>query len=173
MNNNIFTILIIVCITTHVIRTVYEILKHKTIIKANKISFVIIFTNMMLLWISWFLLSVNDIHKVELAGIIKYLGLLFLAIGLVVFLMGLYTIKSFESYDGDLITKGVYSIIRHPMYLGFILWLIGAPIFYGALSSLVLAPFFIVNVFYWRYLEEKELVERFPSYREYKKSTIF
>lgn len=173
MNNNIFLILIIVCIATHIIRTVYEVLKHKTIIKANKFSFVIIFTNMMLLWISWFLLSVNDIHKVELIGFVKYLGLLTLAVGLAVFLMALFTIKTLESYEGDLITKGVYSIIRHPMYLGFILWLIGAPIFYGALTSFILSPIFIANVQYWRYLEEKELVERFPSYREYKKTTIF
>jgi hypothetical protein len=32
---------------------------------------------------------------------------------------------------------------------------------------------FIGNILYWRYLEEKELVERFPAYNTYKKTTFF
>jgi protein-S-isoprenylcysteine O-methyltransferase Ste14 len=87
--------------------------------------------------------------------------------------MGFFTIKTLESYEGDLITKGIYSKIRHPMYFGFILWLIGFPIFFGALFSCILSFLFIVNVLFWRYLEEKELEKRFPSYPDYKKTTIF
>jgi protein-S-isoprenylcysteine O-methyltransferase Ste14 len=173
MNRDLFLILVIVSISTHLIRTIYEILKHKKIIAANKFTFVIIFTNMMLLWVSWVLLCANDIFRIEPTGILKYLGLAFFIIGIVVFLMGLYTIKSLENYDGDLITKGIYSTIRHPMYLGFILWLIGAPVFFGAIFSSILSLFYIANVLFWRYLEEKELVDRFPSYRDYKKHTIF
>jgi len=93
--------------------------------------------------------------------------------GIISFLMGLYTIKTLESYKGDLITKGIYSKIRHPMYLGFILWLIGFPIFFGALFSLIISFLFIGNVLFWRYLEEKELLERFPTYSAYKKTTLF
>jgi len=32
---------------------------------------------------------------------------------------------------------------------------------------------FIVNVLFWRSLEEMELEKRFPSYRDYKKTTLF
>jgi len=85
----------------------------------------------------------------------------------------LFTIKSLESYDGDLITKGINSKLRHPMYTAFILWLIGFPIFYGAIYSIFLAILFGANILFWRYLEEKELVKRFPSYRDYKKTTLF
>jgi protein-S-isoprenylcysteine O-methyltransferase Ste14 len=173
MNRDLFLILVIVSISTHLIRTIYEILKHKKIIDANKYTFVIIFTNMMLLWISWVLLCANDIFRIDPTGILKYLGLALIIIGVIVFQTGLYTIKSLESYDGDLITKGIYSTIRHPMYLGFILWLIGTPVFFGALLSSILSLLYIANVLFWRYLEEKELVERFPSYRDYKKHTIF
>jgi protein-S-isoprenylcysteine O-methyltransferase Ste14 len=151
----------------------YEILKHKKIIKANQITLVIIFTNMALLWGSWILLCVNDMHRIELASIIRYAGISLVGIGLVIFLMALFIIKTFESYEGDLITKGIFSKIRHPMYLGFILWLIGLPIYFGALYALILAFVFIANVLFWRYLEEQELVERFSSYRDYKKTTIF
>jgi protein-S-isoprenylcysteine O-methyltransferase Ste14 len=151
----------------------YEVLKHKKIIKANRFTLVIIFTNMALLWGSWVLLCFNDLHRIELANVIRYVGISLVAIGLVVFLMALFTIKTFESYEGDLITKGVFSKIRHPMYFGFILWLIGLPIYFGALYAFFLAFVFIANVLFWRYLEEKELVERFSSYMDYKKTTIF
>ena len=173
MDRKIFLVLGIVCIITHVIRTIYEILKHKKILKADKFTFVVIFINMIMLWVSWFLLCANDIHKIELAGFIRYSGILLFGIGVITFLMGLFTIKTLESYEGDLITKGIYSIIRHPMYLGFILWSIGLPIFFGALSSFILSFILIANILFWKYLEEKELVERFSSYKDYKKKTIF
>ncbi|MCX6259142.1 MAG: hypothetical protein NTW49_14765, partial [Bacteroidia bacterium] len=82
-------------------------------------------------------------------------------------------IKTLESYEGDLITKGIYSKIRLPMYLGFILSLIGVPIFFGAIFSSILSLLFTANILFWRYLEEKELNKRFTSYMDYKKTTIF
>jgi protein-S-isoprenylcysteine O-methyltransferase Ste14 len=78
-----------------------------------------------------------------------------------------------ESYEGDLITSGIYSKIRHPMYLGFILWSIGFPIYFGGLFSFILSFLFIGNILFWRYLEEKELAGRFPSYEVYKRTTLF
>jgi protein-S-isoprenylcysteine O-methyltransferase Ste14 len=91
----------------------------------------------------------------------------------ILFITALLTIKTLENYKGDLITKGVYSKIRHPMYLGFILWSIGFPVYYGALFSFILSFLFIANILFWRYLEEIDLENRFPDYKEYKKKTIF
>jgi protein-S-isoprenylcysteine O-methyltransferase Ste14 len=173
MNTEIFFIFIAVCIITHIIRSLYEILKHRKKIRPNRLSFVIIFVNMGILWASWFGLCSNDFLKMNLPGIIRYFGISLVGIGVVIFLTGLWTIKTLESYEGDLITKGIYSKIRHPMYSGFILWLIGLPIFYEALFSFILSFVFIANILFWRYLEEKELERRFLSYMEYKKTTIF
>jgi protein-S-isoprenylcysteine O-methyltransferase Ste14 len=173
MDKKVFLGLVIICIITHVIRSIYEILKHKKNIRSNKLTFMLVFINMALLWISWFLLCYTYIYKIELTSFIKYSGLALLVLGVVLFLSGLFTIKTLESYEGDLITKGIYSTIRHPMYLGFILWLIGAPIFYGSLFLLILSFLFIANILFWRYLEEKELAERFPTYLDYKRKTIF
>ena len=173
MKKELFIILVIVCTITHIIRTVYEILKHKKIIKATKLSFIIVLINMLLLWVSWFALCSLDIYKIDLPDIIRYLGISFVGLGIIIFLTGLLTIKALESYDGDLITHGIYSKIRHPMYLGFILWLIGMPVYFGGLISFALCIVFIVNVLFWRHLEEIELENRFPAYKEYKKTTIF
>ena len=128
---------------------------------------------MLLLWASWFALCILDINKIDLPDIIRYFGIFLVILGILVFLTGLLTIKALESYDGDLITHGIYSKVRHPMYLGFILWLIGMPVYSGGLISFALCIVFIVNVLFWRHLEEKELENRFPAYKEYKKTTIF
>jgi len=173
MNHNLFFILVLICIITHVVRSVYEVLKHKKLLKPGKLSFVIIFTNMAVLWVSWFALCSQDIYKIHQAEVYHYLGILLAVMGGLAFFIALFTIKTLESYDGELITKGIYSKIRHPMYLGFICWLIGFPIIFGTLLSSFLSILFIANVLFWRYLEEIELGKRFPSYPEYKKTTLF
>lgn len=173
MKKELFFILVIVCSITHIIRATYEILKHKKKIMATRFSFVIMLTNMILLWTSWFALCILDISKFDMPGLLRYAGIFLVVAGILVFLISLLTIKALESYDGDLITHGIYSKIRHPMYLGFILWLIGMPVYSGGLISFALCIVFIVNVLFWRHLEERELEIRFPAYKEYKKATIF
>jgi len=173
MNNKTFTALVILCIITHIIRTTYEILKHKKILEASKLSFAIIFTNMAVLWMSWFVLCGVDTYNIKLPDFVRYFGLLLDLAGAILFFTALFTIKTLETYDGELITNGIYSKIRHPMYLGFICWLIGTPVFYGAVFSFALAILFIANVLFWKYLEEIELEKRFVGYKKYKVKTLF
>jgi len=173
MKKELFFALVIVCVITHIVRSTYELLKHKEILKPSRLSFVIMFINMMLLWISWVLLCRFDIYRITLPAIIKYTGLVLSGIGIIVFITALFTLKTLETYEGDLVTTGIFSKIRHPMYLGFILWLIGFPIFFGAIFSLILTLLFIANILFWRHLEENELEKRFPTYLDYKKKTIF
>lgn len=168
-----FVVLVIICIITHIIRSIYEILKHRKIITANKISFIIVFTNMMLLWASWFGLCSLDPNRLDIPDVWRYIGLGLAVTGVFAFITALLTIKALESYDGDLITRGIYSITRHPMYSAFILWLIGLPLYYGGLNSIVLCIMFVMNVLFWRHLEEKELITRFAGYTDYRKKTIF
>jgi protein-S-isoprenylcysteine O-methyltransferase Ste14 len=173
MKNEQFYILMGVCVIAHIVRTTYEILKHKKLLIPGRRSFIIILINMCLLWLSWFGLCSLDVYKTEMPGILRYFGVFLLGLGMVVFITGLATIKSLESYKGDLMTHGIYSIIRHPMYLGFILWLIGMPLYSGGFISWALCIVFIANVLFWRHLEEKELEIRFSAYKDYKKTTIF
>jgi protein-S-isoprenylcysteine O-methyltransferase Ste14 len=173
MNQRLFPILLAVCLFAHVVRTIYEVLKHKRIVNASRTTFIIIFTDMFLLWSSWFGLCSTDPHRISLPPLIKYFGFVLSASGLVLFLTALFTIKALESYEGDLISHGIYSKIRHPMYLSFIFWLIGFSVFSQALGAMVLAVLFVVNILFWRHLEEIELEKRFPGYLEYKKRTVF
>jgi protein-S-isoprenylcysteine O-methyltransferase Ste14 len=152
---------------------VYEILKHKKILEASKLTFYIIFTNMAALWISWFLLCSTDKNIFKLPEFVRYFGVALTLLGAGLFFTALFTIKTLETYSGDLITKGIYSKVRHPMYLGFIFWLIGGPLFFNGVISFALAVLFIANVLYWRHLEEIELEKRFTGYKEYKVKTVF
>jgi protein-S-isoprenylcysteine O-methyltransferase Ste14 len=173
MNQSIFPELVLIFIISSIIRSVYEILKHKKIIKPGKISFIIIFINMVVLWTSWFLLCGADPSEVYLPDYINYFGISLVIIGVIIFLAALFTIKTLETYEGDLITNGIYSKIRHPMYLGFIFWSIGMPVYFGAVYSFIISIAFDANILFWRYLEEKELAERFVFYKEYKLKTYF
>jgi protein-S-isoprenylcysteine O-methyltransferase Ste14 len=128
---------------------------------------------MVLLWTSWLLACSNDSIKMNLPAFLRFIGLFLVTSGVIIFLVSLFTIKTLESYEGDLITKGIYSKIRHPMYLSFIFWLIGFSVFYEALLSFLISFLFIVNILYWRYLEEIELEKRYPEYKAYRKSTYF
>ncbi|RJP62633.1 MAG: hypothetical protein C4539_17665 [Ignavibacteriales bacterium] len=148
MNSERFFVLLFICTLTHIVRTAYEILKHKEILKPNKLSFAIIFSNMILLWITWFTLCSYDIYKIDLPVILKYFGLLIVILGVIIFVTALFTIKSLETYKGDLITKGIYSKVRHPMYLGFIFLCIGSPIFFGAVISVITSLFFTFNILF-------------------------
>jgi protein-S-isoprenylcysteine O-methyltransferase Ste14 len=165
--------MIIICFATHIIRSIYEILKYKKLLIPGKLSFVVMFTNMVALWVSWILICRYDYHRIDLPVILHITGEIISFLGVIMFLTALFTIKTLESYEGELITTGIYRKIRHPMYLAFILWLIGFPLQYGTMFSYMFSLIFICNVLFWRNLEEKELVKRFPSYGEYRRKTIF
>jgi protein-S-isoprenylcysteine O-methyltransferase Ste14 len=70
-------------------------------------------------------------------------------------------------------TGGVYSKIRSPMYLGFILWIVGLPIFTRSFITLASSVIWIPHFLCWKLLEEKVLEEKFEGYADCKKSTWF
>jgi protein-S-isoprenylcysteine O-methyltransferase Ste14 len=71
------------------------------------------------------------------------------------------TVKPFET-SASLVTSGVYGLSRHPMYLGFVLILLGIAVLLGSAMPLALVLLFAVLMdrTYVR-LEETMLKERF------------
>jgi protein-S-isoprenylcysteine O-methyltransferase Ste14 len=53
------------------------------------------------------------------------------------------TVKPFQA-SSALLTEGVYGISRHPIYLGFVLILIGVATLLGSFMPLVVIPIFVV-----------------------------
>lgn len=79
------------------------------------------------------------------------------------------TVKPFE-YSTKLITNGVFSFSRNPMYLGMVLILLGESILFGSLSPfLVTIVFMLILYFIFIKIEEEMLLEKFNGdYADYK-----
>lgn len=74
--------------------------------------------------------------------------------------------------EGKLATAGVYSYIRHPQYLGFILIIIGFLLQWPTLITLIMAPILIVRYIRLGKEEENYVLKKFGSkYSVYKKDT--
>ncbi len=156
------------------VRACYELLKKAGKINPkNVIIFGAILTVMLLLWTSWFNMCPLDPVKVALPSILRWSGMGILIIGLVLAIGALIQLRGVENID-HLVTSGLFARIRHPMYLGFILWIFGWTIYHGAVISLVAGLVGIGNILYWRHLEEKDLDAAYgDEFRNYRQKTWF
>jgi protein-S-isoprenylcysteine O-methyltransferase Ste14 len=74
--------------------------------------------------------------------------------------------------DGNLVQTGPYRLLRHPIYVGGIMFFAGLSLVfsvYGLVLTAVLAAFWIAKA----RLEERLLSERFPQYAEYRRRALF
>ncbi len=70
----------------------------------------------------------------------------------------------------ELVITGIYNYSRNPMYLSLMLILIGLALLFGALSSFLMLPIFVLFMNRLQIEPEEEELERLfgESYREYK-----
>ncbi len=81
------------------------------------------------------------------------------------------TLKVAETHRTEtIVTTGVYSIVRHPQYLGGLLAHAGISFLLSAGYSLLLTPLMVVIVYLISRKEEEELIREFgKEYESYKK----
>lgn len=65
------------------------------------------------------------------------------------------------------ITTGPYRFVRHPMYVGAILWFISTPLALGSLITLIPATILALLIVLRTYLEDKTLHEELEGYAAY------
>jgi protein-S-isoprenylcysteine O-methyltransferase Ste14 len=105
-------------------------------------------------------------------------GDIFVALGILiiffVFKENSFTAATIEvAADQRVISTGPYARVRHPMYLGGLIFIVGIPLalgsWWGLLTIVLFAP-----VMAWRILdEEKFLVKNLPGYAEYEKKVKY
>jgi protein-S-isoprenylcysteine O-methyltransferase Ste14 len=74
--------------------------------------------------------------------------------------------------DAELVERGPYRVLRHPIYVGGTLFFAGLSLVfsvYGLVLTGVLALFWLAKA----RLEERHLLARFPAYDDYRRRTVF
>lgn len=62
------------------------------------------------------------------------------------------------SNNEELVTTGVYKFVRHPGYLGNILFSLGIAVFFGSLTGILLTPMWLAAFYIHAIIEENSLV---------------
>lgn len=109
--------------------------------------------------------------------VLKIIGLLVIAAGLLVCLLSIYQLrKSISPFPsplkkGNLISTGIYNYVRHPIYTGILMTLAGhlltSPHLGRVLVTSLLAVLFLFKSSY----EEQLLLNTYPDYQDYRKRT--
>lgn len=68
-------------------------------------------------------------------------------------------------------TKGLYALVRHPVYFFGLVFFTGFVLFHAAYYSAVFLVLFFLFINKKSSFEEKLLIEKFPEYPEYMKKT--
>ncbi len=91
-----------------------------------------------------------------------------------VFVENRYASRTVEVAPGQqVISTGPYAVVRHPMYVGVLVFYLASPIALGSwwafLPAAVIVPILVVRI-----LNEEQVLERdLPGYREYKVKTKY
>lgn len=173
--NQIFLIAFIFCLTGYVLHTISHFFEYKGYRFGQSKMFEIALTIVIFIgYVGWFLMFFFDPIRIDIADYIAVpLGLAIGVPGLVLFVVSAKSKRGFGELD-YLVTDGIYSKLRNPMYVGIMLIHIGFPLTAKSLLTLLSAILWIPLILIWKYMEEKDLEKKFGNeYLEYKKRTIF
>jgi len=85
-----------------------------------------------------------------------------------------YAASSIRVEQGQtVVSTGVYSLVRHPMYFGAIILVVGTPLALGSWWALLLIPLFVPILYFRIANEEKVLIRDLPGYREYQQKVRY
>ncbi len=104
----------------------------------------------------------------------KELGLLLPFIGIIISTIGIVSLRKSFSITPEvrgLVVSGVYSFIRHPMYLGSFISLAGIVLLRLNIFSLVIYVVWLIIQVWRSRLEEQLLIAEYPDYKEYVQKT--
>ncbi|MDI9246294.1 isoprenylcysteine carboxylmethyltransferase family protein [Marinobacter sp. CHS3-4] len=115
-------------------------------------------------------LSITFSASSLVALILALAGAVFALLGVMAFRSAGTTVDPrVPDQSASLVTSGVYRISRNPMYVGFLVVLIGWGVFLGNISGFLLLPFFVMYMNRFQIApEERYMREKFgDEYRQY------
>jgi protein-S-isoprenylcysteine O-methyltransferase Ste14 len=73
----------------------------------------------------------------------------------------------------SLVSTGPYAVVRHPMYAGALVYLVGTPLALGSYWGLVVVAL-MLPILIWRLMDEERVLEqRLPGYSDYKRKVRY
>ncbi|SDR86895.1 methyltransferase family protein [Bradyrhizobium canariense] len=124
----------------------------------------------------WFVAIGIDhrMHRSDVALALQALGLAMLLLS-TVFIMWVMRENSFAAplvkvqaeRGHHVVSSGPYAWVRHPMYTGAILFVVGIPLLLGSWWGLLLSPLFAVLFAVRAGIEERTLIAGLPGYNDY------
>lgn len=135
----------------------------------------IIYVSIQFILFASYLFEVKKL-RFDLPGFIDFIMLPIIAAGIAIIAISLLQLnKNLSPFpspkeNSELITTGLFSKIRHPIYSGILL-LAFSFAFYQNSGFKILISFFLLILFYFKTgYEEKQLSLKFPEYKNYKKT---
>jgi len=110
----------------------------------------------------------------EYYRIMNILGLIIIIIAIYIEIISRSQIGIFPGLKKKekLIKGGIYQIIRHPIYLGNSLLVVGLAVFFNSKISFIFSIFYFISYIPLIFLEEKILLKEYnKEYESYKKNT--
>ncbi len=155
-----FNILFAVYLMCLAVRTTYEAFKKAgRVDPRNKSPFIATVAAMCFLWVSWFSICPWDPQHLDLPPPIHWIGLGIFLAGWILAVGALIQLRWPNKKD-HLVTTRLFARLRHPMYTGFICWIIGWSVYHGAVISFAGGIVGIANILFWRRIEDESLRSR-------------
>jgi protein-S-isoprenylcysteine O-methyltransferase Ste14 len=104
---------------------------------------------------------------------LEYVGIAMIAIGVVTLFAGFrglgksLTANPVPNEDGVLVTKGIYSIVRHPIYLGLLIITLGLVVSSGVWAQILVWAALAMLLTYKMRWEEVLLTAKYKGYADY------
>ena len=126
----------------------------------------------------FFMLIVFYLSSYSVNNIIFYFSMILLFIGLGVGLLaimankiGNFNIRPTIKNDCKLVTYGIYSYIRHPMYLSLLLSMFCILLLSFSIIQIILYSLLFITLVYKLLYEESLWITQFNQYKQYMKTT--
>ena len=141
-------------------RDVYEVLRSRGRVgESGPVGWAMVVA-MCLFFSGWFALGPHDPMDLDLPPPVRWTGLGLFVAGCLFAASAVVTLRAVHD-TRELVTSGPFRWFRHPMYVGFVLWFVGWPLWWSAPVCAGFSAAAIISVLGWARVEDWDLERRF------------